>query len=242
VAADLDHVLAQWARVGIGVDVAPHTTTPDLERLILQTAECAAQMPRLFILAATWLHGFGELVAKHRLRGLVRREMHAHQGPVLGLLLSIAQDGTHPPRFASVLRDLHAEPDPRPLFDIERSNPLLAARAARRASALSRRWGVWCEEFEFKDDALRPASWMFATNPELVARADFRGDLRASVLAALRHDADAGHSELELARRAGGSRAQVRAALDNLELTGKARRIRVSQRHRTRIELGTAST
>jgi hypothetical protein len=34
----------------------------------------------------------------------------------------------------------------------------------------------------------------------------------------------------------------VRAALDNLELTGKARRIRVSQRHRTRIELGAAST
>jgi hypothetical protein len=130
VAADLDHVLAQWARVGIGVDVAPHPTTPDLERLILQTAECAAQMPRLFILAATWLHGFGELVAKHRLRGLVRRELHAHQGPVLGLLLSISQDGTHPPRFASVLRDLHAEPAPQPLFDIERSNPLLAARAS----------------------------------------------------------------------------------------------------------------
>ena len=59
-------------------------------------------------------------------------------------------------------------------------------------------------------------------NPSLVARADLRGDLRASVLAALEHDADAGQSELDLARCSGGSRAQVRSALDNLELTGKA--------------------
>jgi hypothetical protein len=53
-------------------------------------------------------------------------------------------------------------------------------------------------------------------NPDLVPRADFRGDLRASVLASLGHDPGAGRSELDLARRSGGSRAQVRAALDNL--------------------------
>jgi predicted transcriptional regulator len=62
-------------------------------------------------------------------------------------------------------------------------------------------------------------------HPEFVVRADMRGDLRVSVLASLRFDAGAGQSELALARAAGGSRAQVRNALDNLEMTGRVRRL-----------------
>jgi hypothetical protein len=79
-------------------------------------------------------------------------------------------------------------------------------------------------------------------NPDLVPRADFRGDLRASVLASLGHDPGAGRSELDLARRSGGSRAQVRAALDNLEMTGKARRVRVEGRKRVGVEVGRSVT
>ena len=52
-----------------------------------------------------------------------------------------------------------------------------------------------------------------------------RGDLRVSVLAALRFDEGAGNSELALARAAGGSRAQIRNALENLEMTGRVRRL-----------------
>jgi hypothetical protein len=81
-------------------------------------------------------------------------------------------------------------------------------------------------------------------NPDLVPRADFRGDLRASVLASLGHDPGAGRSELDLARSCGGSRAQVRAALDNLEMTGKARRVRVEGRKRVGVgvEVGRSVT
>ena len=45
----------------------------------------------------------------------------------------------------------------------------------------------------------------------------------------------AGESELALARASGGSRAQVRKALDNLEMTGRVRRHR--SKAGTRIEL-----
>lgn len=61
-------------------------------------------------------------------------------------------------------------------------------------------------------------------NRSFISRADFRGDLRSSILASLRHDDDAGESELRLARSSGGSRAQVRNSLDNLELTGRVAR------------------
>ncbi|MFZ4575112.1 MAG: hypothetical protein ACOYN0_11985 [Phycisphaerales bacterium] len=234
----LDHLLRQWTRLGAGFTSDQSHESPDLERLLLETAREAPGMARLFIMAATWLHRYGDLIAKHRLKRLIRDELERQHRPTLGLLLDIAQQGTHPAQFASVIRELAPAPEPRPLFEVERSSPTLAERSRRRASPISTRWGLWCQEIEFKDDALRPASWLMARNPGLITRADFRGDLRASVLAALEHDAGAGLSELSLARTCGGSRAQVRSALDNLELTGKAHRTRTEQDRRTHISLG----
>jgi len=234
----LDILIRQWTRIGAGFAAVQSPEPPDLERLVLETARQAPGMARLFIMAATWLHRYGDLIAKHRLKRLIRDELEHEHRATLGLLLDIAQQGTHPAQFASIIRELAPAAKPQPLFHIERSTAKLAERARRRASSLSLRWGLWCEDFEFKDDALRPASWLISRNPGLIMRADFRGDLRASVLAALKHDAGAGQSELDLARRSGGSRAQVRSALDNLELTGKARRTRRDGERRTRISLG----
>jgi hypothetical protein len=234
----LNNLISQWTRLGAGFSADQSPEPPDLERMLLETARQAPGMPRLFIMAATWLHRYGDLIAKHRLKRLIREELEREHQATLGLLLDIAQQGTHPAQFASIIRELSPAAEPRPLFDIERSTAKLVERAHRRASPVSLRWGLWCEEIDFKDDALRPSSWMMNQNPGLIMRADFRGDLRASVLAALEHDADAGTSELDLARRSGGSRAQVRCALDNLEMTGKARRTRSDRERRTRIYLG----
>jgi hypothetical protein len=234
----LDKMISQWTRLGAGFTSDPSRQSPDLERLLLETARVAPGVARLFVMAATWLHRYGDLIAKHRLKRLIRDELEREHQSTLGLLLDIAQQGTHPAQFASIVRELSPACEARPLFDIERTSVKLIERAERRASPISARWGLWCEEIEFKDDALRPASWLMSQNPSLVMRADFRGDLRASVLAALEHDADAGRSELDLARQCGGSRAQVRSALDNLELTGKARRTRSDRERRTRITLG----
>jgi len=234
----LDNLISQWTRLGAGFNAEHWPESPDLERLLLETARHVPGMARLFIMAATWLHRYGDLIAKHRLKRLIGDELEHEYHAALGLLLDIAQQGTHPAQFASIIRELSPASEARPLFDIERGSAALAERAWRRASPISLRWGLWCEEFELKDDALRPAAWLMSQNPGLIMRADFRGDLRASVLAALMHDADAGLSELDLARRCGGSRAQVRSALDNLELTGKARRTRSARERRTRISLG----
>jgi hypothetical protein len=233
----LDNLIRQWAHLGAGFTADPSPEPPDLERLLLDTARQAPAMARLFIMAATWLHRYGDLIAKHRLKRLIRDELEREHHAALGLLLDIAQQGTHPAQFASIIRELTPASEPHPLFDIDRSTPQLAERSRRRASPISAHWGLWCEDIEFKNDALRPASWLMRQNPGLITRADFRGDLRASVLASLEHDADAGLSELHLARQCGGSRAQVRSALDNLELTGRARRTRSDRERRTRISL-----
>jgi hypothetical protein len=237
----LKPLIAEWASLGAGFGGEPARTggTPDLERLLLETARRAPAMARLFVMAATCLHEYGDLVAKHRLKRLITEEREEEHRATLGLLLDIAQRGTHPPEFETVIRGMRGRRKgaARPLFDIERETAALAARAERRASAVSRAWGLWCEEIEFRKDALRPAAWMMARHPGLVMRADFRGDLRASIVASLRHDEGAGRNEVALAMRAGGSRAQVRNAPRNLEMTGRVRAGKAEGANRREVEL-----
>lgn len=233
----LDKLVEQWAALGASFASHPWHDEIDLERLLLDTARHAPEMARLFIMAATWLHRYGDLIAKHRLKRLIRDELAPEHRPVLGLLLDIAQQGTHPLEFQTITRHLKPAGCPRPLFRISQRNSKLARLAEKRASQISREWGLWCQEFAFKEDALRPTSWMISRYPQLRTRADFRGDLRASILASLHYDDDAGQSELRLAKLAGGSRAQVRNALRNLELTGRVKSRPAPRANRTEISL-----
>ena len=237
----IDNLVRDWARLGAGFDVDAELAMAhpvDLERVVLETARHAPKMARLFVMAATWLHRYGDMVAKKRLGRLARQELDRRHWAVLGLLLDVAQQGTHPAAFASITRGLGAAAEPGPLFEASRGSGALRRLAEDSASAVSRRWGLWCREVEFKSDALRPAEWIIARNPELRTRADHRGDLRASVLATLRHDAEAGRSEVRLAGLAGGSRAQVRAALRNLEMAGRVVRRRPEGGGRVVVQLG----
>lgn len=242
---ELDDLARRWASLGAGFDVELPAAVDDLgsrgdvdlERLLLDTARHAASDARLFIMAATWLHTYGDLIAKHRLKRLIRDELKPEHHATLGLLLDIAQQGSHPLEFQTVIKLLKPADEPQPLFAHARANTKLADLAKRKASPISRRWNLWCDAFEFKSDGLRPATWMMARHPSLRTRADFRGDLRASVLASLQHDARAGESELRLARMAGGSRAQVRSAIANLVMTGRiARRASGASRREITVE------
>ncbi len=234
----LDNLTARWTSIGAGFNTEPANEPVDLERLLLDTARHASSMSRLFIIAATWLHTYGDLIAKHRLKRLIRDELETEFRPVLGLLLDIAQQGTHPLEFQTVTKMLEPAESPAPLFDIEQTHPRLAERSEASASTISKAWNLWCAPFEFKDDALRPASWLMNRHPEFITRADFRGDLRASILASLRHDEGAGHSEQRLARMAGGSRAQTIASLRNLELTGRVHSEQAERGNRREHALG----
>lgn len=238
----LGNLISKWSSLGVGFNTVPYEGSDvDLERLLLDTARHAPEMARLFIMAATWLHAYGDTIAKHRLKRLIESELESEVQPILGLLLDSAQQGTHPQEFKSVLKHLQPEASPKPLFESARQSEKLSEIARRRASTLSQKWGLWMQAAEFKDDAIRPASWIMTRNPALRTRADFRGDLRASIMASLRHDTDAGASESRLAGFAGGSRSQIRNAIENLRLTGRVVVRRAEGSNRREIALGDAA-
>jgi hypothetical protein len=217
----IDSVASRWARLGVMVNAAPARQTPDVERLLLDTARAAPANSRLFVLAAGWLARYGDYVAKHRLARLVRDELEPEHRPTLGFLLEWARTrgGQNGSRFNLAVKACRSAAEARPLSDVERRSPLFSRLAEQRASALSRKWGRWMQEFELKADALRPEEWVAGHNPELWVRALTGGDLRASVLAECQAGGSVG-SEAELARRCGASRPAVRDAIRSLRLAG----------------------
>ncbi|MCA9291663.1 MAG: hypothetical protein KDA25_11090 [Phycisphaerales bacterium] len=224
VEGDVDRLAAQWARIGAAFNAAPSASTPDLERLLIETVRRAPADARLFIMAGTWLCRYGGLVARHRLRRLAIHELNRHERPVLGLLLDLVRREARTAHFNEVIAACreHADVDvAEPLFDIYRRRPALVESLRRRATAISRLWGRLCEAIVFKFDALRPARWIIRMNPSFRTRADLGGDLRCSILETLAAEPDAGASESALARACGVTRRAVHAALDHLILAGR---------------------
>ena len=127
--ASPDDTIGAWAALGIAFDAPPRGHAPDLERLLLSTARQLPGLPRLLPTVVTWLRIYGDAVACHRLRRLVAEELQPSERPVLGLLLTLADHGVRPARFATVLRGLRPCAAPRPLFSVEAETPSLAARA-----------------------------------------------------------------------------------------------------------------
>ena len=227
---ELEHsVAARWARAGVLLNVAPARQTPDLERLILDTAECIPSSPRLFSLAASWLTRYCRLVARHRLARMTAGTGDPHALAVLGLLLDTVRKESGTESLDAEIACCRPAPRGMPLFGVDRSSPALAERIRKRASRLSRRWNLWADPVEWRWDVIRPVAWVLQRNPSFRTRAIFHGGLRASVLACLEHDRPGGASEAELARLCGVTRKAVHEAVDHLEFCGLAARRRAGR-------------
>jgi hypothetical protein len=200
--------------------------------LLLDTARLAPQDARLFEVAAAWLSTYYELVAPHRLLRLLRDQGEPQLKPVLGLLLNLVGQRQKTGHFRGVIAQCRPEPEGKPLYEFQQRNPRLRAIARNKASAISKRWGLWVEDFPLKTDAIRPAPWVLRHNPALAWRERFEGDLRACIVETLQRDTSAGRSESQLARACHASRDALRQALDRLSRYGyvaKVRRGRASE-------------
>lgn len=221
---ELHNLTADWACLGAGFNTDPATSLPDLERLLLRTARGLRLSPKMLAMAATWLGRFGHLVAEDRLAHLVTSELEEKYLPGLGLLLETARAAHPRPPLKQVLALCHSAKTPGPLFDQSRKSVAFTELARLRASPESRRWGCWADPVDLKFDALMGMRWLLGKHPEMQFRAEYFGDLRASVLAAVLHEPGARASELALQRAIGHSRSGIRDALLRLELAAHIER------------------
>lgn len=229
-------ITSEWARIGAAFGAKPSDQTPDLERLLLDTARHLSQNARLFTMSLSWLSQYGDtLIAKHRLRHLIQHELEDDYHPIIGLLLDTLKSHTGTRHFNMAIQACRPARESMPLFEIERASEVLRKRSRKRATQLSKDWNLWAPPQQIKHDAIRPASWIIDKNPSLSFRASMKGDLRTTILIVLREIPDAGDSELALARNCTATRAAVRDALEDLELSGHITR-RASGRKNT-IEL-----
>lgn len=227
-----DTVLSQWARLGAFFNAEPAELTPDIEMLLIETAGLAPEMPRLFTVCVTWLTYYHRLVCRHRLAKLAVDISGTEASAVLGLLLSSARYKTNTDHFNLVIKQCKPVTVPEPLFIPDRKSTGLAKLAESRSCELGKQWGLWCEDVQLKDDAVRPLNWLMDNNPSIQYRALFGGNLRASILETLAFDPDAGQSESALARHCFATRKAVREALDHLEFCQLVRRIQNKEKVR----------
>ncbi|NBC11465.1 MAG: hypothetical protein GVY24_06995, partial [Planctomycetes bacterium] len=223
---DLDNTIARWSRVGVLFGCRPARTTPDLERLLLDTARLAPGNARLFYLAVTWLSRYGNFIARHRLKRLIQTDLEAAHQPVLSALLALAVKHSASRELLVAAEVCQPADAARPLFDVQRRSPALAKIAHLHACAEGLRCNLWFPDEPPKLDALRPARWIIERNPDYLDRIVRKGDLRCSILLVLRHDTPDGSadSEVALAERCSANRIAVRNALDDLEREGYALR------------------
>ena len=219
---DLDKVISRWTRLGIFFGASPARRSPDLERLLLDTARLVPANPRLFYLAVTWLSRYSNFVARHRLKHLVECDLEPDVQPGLGVLLALAiKHGAS--RELRIAADICAPAEvPRPVFNVQRRSRELEQLARERASDEGLGWNLWVPDQPPKLDALRPTHWLIANNPSYLERIVRKGDLRCSILLTLRHDVPGStvESEMALARLCSANRLAVHKALDDLEYEG----------------------
>jgi hypothetical protein len=173
-------VVSRWVRLGAMLNVQESSGTPDIERLLLDTARVTEGNARLFILAASWLVLYGELVDSARLAQLIGEELDVGHRPTLGLLLEWVESHSAGGQFDAAIQACGRAIDDRPLFDVERRNKTFVELAKLRATPLSRKWGRWMGEFQPKVNALRPMQWILRQNPSLV-RSTRKSDPRQSI-------------------------------------------------------------
>ncbi len=216
------NVERDWARVGVLFGCEPSRRVPDLERLLLDTARKCPDNARLLPLAATWLVAYGQFVARHRLKRLVQTELDPEPQAILGLLVEEAVRHGATRELLIISDECRPLTPALPLSRAQRDQESLARISKRRASALSRKWGVLTPQVEPKPDAVRPVTWLLDQNPEYRERIIRKGDLRVSIIETLRRDLPGrtAASESALSRLSGATRAAVRKALAALELEG----------------------
>lgn len=227
----IQNVVYQWAKIGVAFDTPEAASSPDLERLIIYTAQCLSQDPRLLVGAASWLCTYPLWVAKQRLEVMVRQMTNFEHRSELGLLLDTVQQACGNRHFKNTIALCEPANQHRPLYDQQRQNRAWRRAAEVEASSLSLRWGLWCQPFHPKQDAIRPAQWVLERNPGYFDRAVLRGDLRLSILLALRADPSSGKSELHLSKVCHSHRSALRHALEGLEQACYIRRELFGKRH-----------
>jgi hypothetical protein len=166
-----DDLLADWARLGVLWNVPASSRIPDVECLIIDSLSFVRGNARLLVLMTTWLSIFWRLVDRERLLSLAVAASPFEQA-TLGLVLETAQQWVTSPVFAVVTSKLAPLTSPRPLFEADQGRPALTRLAELEASAIARRWGLWCMPILQKPKVLRPESWVLDANPLLARRAE----------------------------------------------------------------------
>ena len=169
----IDLLRAAWKRLGVQFTIQPSLDPVDVEALIVETATVGDADERLFVGAASWLACYHGFVNGRRLSALVAQidqEVTAYVGALLSLARDAPDGARRAPELDAAFARCLALPEPRPLYEIMNTLPVLRERVRVHTLPLYAQWGLWHDEAILKLESVRPLAWLLRV-PELRARA-----------------------------------------------------------------------
>jgi DNA-binding MarR family transcriptional regulator len=205
----------QWRRIGINFTGASATEPVDVERLILDTAECAATDERLTICAASWLAQFHDLVDGRNLSERTRaasKTTQAYLGVLLTLAIEAPEGAGRAPQFETALTHCVPLAKARPFYDSSAALPAYRTWMRKQALPLYRRWNLLHDDAALQHKSIHTLDWLLKV-PELRARAFLSPSIEAACIA---HTLNRVTNARVLSRELGTTYAAIHAAVDRL--------------------------
>jgi hypothetical protein len=224
-------VISRWASLGAMFNAPPSKEAPNIERLLIDTAGQLDQNARLLLMTVTWLEQFHTKVLWDQLADLAAG-LQGRQSARMGLLTDMGQQHIHDKAIQTVIDACTPMETPEPLSAVERKRPALAALARKRASEISKKWGLWTQSIDrLKSGAIRPAVWIARRNPTFALRGMLKGHIAVRAIVALAEQSMQNVSETQLTRHVGCTRKAMHSALDDLENSGWITRKQLGKRY-----------
>jgi DNA-binding MarR family transcriptional regulator len=204
-----------WRRIGINFTGASATQPVDIERLIVDTAECAATDERLTVCAASWLARFHDLVDGRALSERTRAaspRTRAYLGGLLTLASESPDGAGRAPQFEAALTHCAPLTRARPFYDSAAALPVYRTWMRTHALPLYRRWNLLHDDANLQHKSVHTLDWLLQV-PELRARALLSPSVEAACIAHTLHRVT---NARQLSRELGTTYAAIHAAVDRL--------------------------
>lgn len=174
----IDRLFSAWSRLGIRLTASGKHVDVDPERILVDTTHIGRYNSRLMFSMLTWVRDNADLIISQKLINMLNEA----DTSVLGAVLSIALQNGADKKLNTVIHHCKKRKKPEILFHTMKKKALLYSQEISETHKEWKKWGLFCSEISFFDDALFNREYILKKNKTLAIRALFGSNLRAEIL------------------------------------------------------------
>lgn len=174
----IDLLYQKWIRLGWMATGTMYDTEIDIEELIVETTVFSRQDGRLFKWFLTWLRDYNDLINIKRLLRIIYKADTA----ILGAALDIAIENSGNHNLRTLINKCKKNEHPEVLFTGMEDVFTFVEQETNNGLPIYKKWGLYCTQIQFYEDAKRTREWVLKNNQILALRALYGPNMRAEIM------------------------------------------------------------